>query len=799
MSKNSFLFKGLFLLLLLIVGLTACEKVDFILPEGPQGERGPQGEAGLSAYEIWKRQVEKKIIIWNGGTNIPDFFLYLKGKDGKDGKDGVSPHIGTNGNWWIGSKDTGIPAKGKDGKDGNNGKDGENGQDGVSPHIGSNGNWWIGDKDTGVPAKGEDGKDGKDGKDGENGQDGISPHIGKNGNWWIGDKDTGVPAKGKDGKDGENGENGQNGISPHIGENGNWWIGDKDTGIPAKGKDGKDGKDGAKGNNGDSAYEVWKKFISSGNVPHPHKPGEKWPPEANSEADFWAFLMGAKGENGSNGKDGNDGKDGENGQNGNNGLSTYELWKEDLAKRCGTTNPIRNRNTNEPWDCEKNSLDDFYEFISASCECGNTDFVPPVPGTPGAETPIIDNMFNVIAQFSLANFSEYSHPDGVLYKVYDKNGELAPESIVTGMPGLDPALAFVADTNGEFRIPLNLLPFKDMASFGAPFVKYKGKTRRAARNTFVPNRIHARVRLRSIFYVMGHNILQINSAIEIHRKPGSPWEPVPAHLIDDSRPRFGNYATGYRISNPEDPTSFILDGGGHKISVPFTIDQMFGNFTIKKKIVDSDLILDKSNLWGGEREYYTVDFDLGKYLGVLEGIIIVEVPPVQNLPQIKKLVLHKKIVQDDDTVLFERVTGELDTSTINLDAIFPQSKRKVAIKPERMTVLYPPFTQEEAKAQTVLFVKANYGGEDYADTSEKHPTLGAPTFELKNVRLGSRIYVSYNWSVSSGKSGNIAWNGLDNIHRELIEDPAHPGQYKLKINPLYEGKVAPIEVTYSEE
>lgn len=32
------------------------------------------------------------------------------GTNGKDGKDGITPHIGENGNWWIGEKDTGVSA-----------------------------------------------------------------------------------------------------------------------------------------------------------------------------------------------------------------------------------------------------------------------------------------------------------------------------------------------------------------------------------------------------------------------------------------------------------------------------------------------------------------------------------------------------------------------------------------------------------------------------------------------------------------------------------------------------------------
>lgn len=88
------------------------------------------------------------------------------GQNGKDGKDGQTPYVGANGNWWIGTTDTGIQAKGQNGKDGLNGKDGK------------------------------DGLDGKDGKDGLDGKDGQTPYIGSNGNWWIGNTDTGVIATG---------------------------------------------------------------------------------------------------------------------------------------------------------------------------------------------------------------------------------------------------------------------------------------------------------------------------------------------------------------------------------------------------------------------------------------------------------------------------------------------------------------------------------------------------------------------------------------------------------------------------
>ena len=34
----------------------------------------------------------------------------IDGKDGEDGTDGLTPEIGKDGNWWIGGRNTGVPA-----------------------------------------------------------------------------------------------------------------------------------------------------------------------------------------------------------------------------------------------------------------------------------------------------------------------------------------------------------------------------------------------------------------------------------------------------------------------------------------------------------------------------------------------------------------------------------------------------------------------------------------------------------------------------------------------------------------
>lgn len=63
---------------------------------------------------------------------------------------------------------------GHDGQPGRDGKDGKNGQDGITPHIGNDGNWFIGDKDTGIKAQGPAGKDGHSTTTGGGGDSSLS-------------------------------------------------------------------------------------------------------------------------------------------------------------------------------------------------------------------------------------------------------------------------------------------------------------------------------------------------------------------------------------------------------------------------------------------------------------------------------------------------------------------------------------------------------------------------------------------------------------------------------------------------
>ena len=139
---------------------------------------------------------------------------YLKANPpgtGSDGKDGITPTIGKNGNWYLGSTDTGKPSRGADGTPGATGAPGKDGvpgadgKDGITPTIGKNGNWYLGSTDTGKPSRGAGGTpgaagaSGKDGSPGADGKDGITPAIGENGNWYLGNTDTGKPSRGENG------------------------------------------------------------------------------------------------------------------------------------------------------------------------------------------------------------------------------------------------------------------------------------------------------------------------------------------------------------------------------------------------------------------------------------------------------------------------------------------------------------------------------------------------------------------------------------------------------------------------
>ena len=121
------------------------------------------------------------------------------------------------------------------------GKVGTGGGNGLTPHIGDNGNWWIGDTDTLKPSRGEQGIQGLRGERGLQGERGAQGERGIQGLQGI-QGIQGLP--GVKGDAGERGAQGERGLDGAPGEKGRDGV----DGLP--GKNGVDGKDGK------SAYQI---------------------------------------------------------------------------------------------------------------------------------------------------------------------------------------------------------------------------------------------------------------------------------------------------------------------------------------------------------------------------------------------------------------------------------------------------------------------------------------------------------------------------------------------------------------
>lgn len=185
---------------------------------------------------------------------------------GSGGSAGTTPHIGDNGNWFIGEEDTGKPSRGEQGLQGVRGERGLQGERGAQGERGIQGLQGVQGLQ-GLP--GVKGDAGAKGEQGERGLQGLQGARGLQG-------ERGLP--GADGAKGDKGEQGERGLTGAKGDKGSDGLDGKD-GLPgAKGVDGKDGK---------SAYQI---AVEQG--------------FAGSEAAWLLSLKGEKGEKGDPGSGG---------------------------------------------------------------------------------------------------------------------------------------------------------------------------------------------------------------------------------------------------------------------------------------------------------------------------------------------------------------------------------------------------------------------------------------------------------------------------------------------------------------
>nr|DAO90897.1 MAG TPA: hypothetical protein [Caudoviricetes sp.] len=79
--------------------------------KGDNGDDGTTPQLKIGEDNLWH-------VSYDNGATWVSLGVKATGDAGKDGADGVTPHIGENGNWWVGETDTGVSAKGPKGDPG---------------------------------------------------------------------------------------------------------------------------------------------------------------------------------------------------------------------------------------------------------------------------------------------------------------------------------------------------------------------------------------------------------------------------------------------------------------------------------------------------------------------------------------------------------------------------------------------------------------------------------------------------------------------------------------------------------
>ena len=129
-----------------VLGEEVAAAVDtpLVVIEGTQGDPGAPGKDGHSPV-VTATKSGKTTTISVDGAAIATVEDGADGKPGAAGADGVTPHIGDNGNWYVGSTDTGKPSRGATGAPGKDGAKGEPGAPGKTPVRGTD-YWTAADK-----------------------------------------------------------------------------------------------------------------------------------------------------------------------------------------------------------------------------------------------------------------------------------------------------------------------------------------------------------------------------------------------------------------------------------------------------------------------------------------------------------------------------------------------------------------------------------------------------------------------------------------------------------------------------
>ena len=174
----------------LSLGLSGVAGIQYSL-KGPQGDKGTNGTNGTDGITPSINSENKH---WRIGTT--DTGVVAQGQNGKDGTNGANGRgitsiekTSSNGltdTYTITYTDKTTSAFNV--SNGAKGTDGTNGTNGITPSIGENGNWFLGTTDTGKPSRGANGANGTNGADGASrltGKAAPAASLGKNGDVYI--------------------------------------------------------------------------------------------------------------------------------------------------------------------------------------------------------------------------------------------------------------------------------------------------------------------------------------------------------------------------------------------------------------------------------------------------------------------------------------------------------------------------------------------------------------------------------------------------------------------------------------
>lgn len=357
---------------------------------------------------------------------------------------------------------------------------------------------------------------------------------------------------------------------------------------------------------------------------------------------------------------------------------------------------------------------------------------------------------NVIAQYSQSEYGEYvrTSDGGVLYKVYDEQGELAPRAVVKGMPGIDAEKTYTANDQGEFIIPKEDLPAIqniDLRWGTVKSVTIEGKAAQvSAKNTYVPNRAHVRVVLYSYSLDSQQNLYYY---VQRKMNPEDEWQNLPSYLPNSST----RYMDSYRVSDKNDCKSILKD---QKLkassSYSSSSDGGYRYNSYTNRPIRENPIGEKNGYpeyWDGTDVYYTLKSRDPYYGEEYQWNGVCLLAPYQLGPVLKKLKL--KSMNNGAEPAFASAEGELDFSNIDFTKIYKSSNKK-EVKENGMEYLEPiAYSEAEARQLKMAYLSFNFSstaGSQEACSSRNPSSADAPAFKVLSPFLNSYIYINRNSS-----------------------------------------------------